>query len=547
VPLESELRPQRCRPASRLSDDSTIMLHAPTSETKQRSSQSKAQEPQPEHQLHPRLGVTATQGWSSGAGSESALMPGRARGLDRWAGLHRTYGNQAVLKSLQSGLTPGAAGGSPQRLAVVQNQGVFPRLQTKLTIDTPGDQYEQEADRLAEQVMSMPDPSAAAVLRVPEAVSSVQRKCAACEDEEKSHVQRKESSNSELTSTPPIVSQVFDSPGQPMDHLTKRFMEQRFGYGFDGVRVHTDDNAARSARAVNALAYTYGHDVVFGQGQYAPTSFAGSALLAHELTHVLQQSEPCEPPAPLRVNASSMNVADSANAAGANPPRMQLMTLRKPSVQRQANQPNLAPACEEICGDKGKCIVEQREVCPDALNNAVFNAWKDAADNLAKAITNFSLSSASLKSNFNWSSGNPPPGLPSLVLTTLNAALPLFGQNLCNKCRNCQGVVRIEKARGKDCVDGSNCFVICSDFQGAPNKAHSLLHEVFHRVVPLGQLGDVYRGDPKYTGPPSMSLKFPDAYASLVDDLVAATPASTPAPSGTPSSPPAAPPPSARP
>src|ERR1019366_159749 len=151
------------------------MLKSQTSETKQRSSQSKANhEPQPKHQLHPRLGVTATQGWSSGAGSESAPTPASARGPDRWAGLHRAYGNQAVLRALQSGMTLGAVGGSVQRQPLVRNQGVSPRLQTKLTINTPGDQYEQEADRVAEQVMRMPDPTVTAS----SSAAVLHRKCA---------------------------------------------------------------------------------------------------------------------------------------------------------------------------------------------------------------------------------------------------------------------------------------------------------------------------------------------------------------------------------
>lgn len=88
---------------------------------------------------------------------------------------------------------------------------------------------------------------------------------------------------------PAIVQEVLRSPGQPLEPTTRAFMELRFGNDFSQVRVHTDEKAAESARAVNALAYTVGRDVVFGAGQYAPRTGAGRRLMAHELTHVVQQ------------------------------------------------------------------------------------------------------------------------------------------------------------------------------------------------------------------------------------------------------------------
>ena len=88
---------------------------------------------------------------------------------------------------------------------------------------------------------------------------------------------------------PSIVHEVLRSPGQPLNAATRAYMEPRFGYDFSGVRVHTDAKAAESASAVNALAYTVGRDVVFGGGLYASTTHSGRRLLAHELTHVVQQ------------------------------------------------------------------------------------------------------------------------------------------------------------------------------------------------------------------------------------------------------------------
>jgi hypothetical protein len=80
------------------------------------------------------------------------------------------------------------------------------------------------------------------------------------------------------------------SPGRPLDAGTRAYLEPRFGHDFSNVRIHADAQAADAARSVDALAYTIGRDVVFGDGQYSPNTSAGRELLAHELAHVVQQS-----------------------------------------------------------------------------------------------------------------------------------------------------------------------------------------------------------------------------------------------------------------
>jgi hypothetical protein len=170
-------------------------------------------------------------------------------------------------------------------------------LQAKLTVSESGDQYEQEADRVAGQVMRMPDPG----LRL-------QRKCgcgglttSGAPDEESSQghylVQRSaptattsETDPASDVTVPHSVHEVLRSSGQPLDALTRSFMESRFGRDFSAVRVHTGEKAAESALAVNARAYTVGHNIVFEHGQYAPGAMTGRKLLAHELAHVVQQS-----------------------------------------------------------------------------------------------------------------------------------------------------------------------------------------------------------------------------------------------------------------
>ncbi len=101
--------------------------------------------------------------------------------------------------------------------------------------------------------------------------------------------QRKAVSTQAKGGVPPIVHDVLRSPGQPLEPAARTFMESRFGHDFGKVRVRTDARAGASAQALKARAYTVGQDVVFGAGQYAPGTQEGRLLLAHELTHVIQQ------------------------------------------------------------------------------------------------------------------------------------------------------------------------------------------------------------------------------------------------------------------
>jgi hypothetical protein len=110
---------------------------------------------------------------------------------------------------------------------------------------------------------------------------------------------------------PPIVHAVLRSPGTPLDSATRSFMEPRFGRDFSHVRIHTDAKAAESARAVDALAYTVDGGVVFGKGKHAPGTSSGRRLLAHELAHVVQQSQS----GVVGVKESSLEVASPLDPA----------------------------------------------------------------------------------------------------------------------------------------------------------------------------------------------------------------------------------------
>lgn len=151
-------------------------------------------------------------------------------------------------------------------------------VQTKLTVDEPGDEYEQEADRLAEQVTAMPQPRLQRQEEEPE------------EEEEEEPVQTKRADGQAPCLDPSLEARICSlSGGQPLPRSERSFFEPRFGHDFGQVRVHTDARADRLSQAMNARAFTRGRDIAFGTGQYAPRTASGRRLLAHELTHVVQQ------------------------------------------------------------------------------------------------------------------------------------------------------------------------------------------------------------------------------------------------------------------
>jgi hypothetical protein len=193
-------------------------------------------------------------------------------------------------------------------------------LQPKLTVSHPTDIYEQQADRVADEVMRMP----ASAVGVERTVGPhIQRLCPGCEDELKrqpleeeeeplqtkallpgSLLQRQAPEEEELLqpktdpdSTPDVSPEsetaihALSGRGQPLSDSVRSFMEPRFHTDFSAVRLHTDASAHDLARSVNAQAFTVGTNIVFGAGHYDPASERGKHLLAHELTHVVQQGQ----------------------------------------------------------------------------------------------------------------------------------------------------------------------------------------------------------------------------------------------------------------
>ncbi len=160
-------------------------------------------------------------------------------------------------------------------------------VQPKLQVNEPGDRYEQEADTMADQVMSISASNESSFFKP--ASTSIQRKCQHCEEES---LHRKESSSAHVNGSLDLDSYIssLGSSGQALSESNRSFFEPRFGQDFSNVRIHTDSVAAKSAQSINALAYTTGNNIVFNSGQYSPESDSGKRLMAHELTHVVQQS-----------------------------------------------------------------------------------------------------------------------------------------------------------------------------------------------------------------------------------------------------------------
>ncbi len=123
-------------------------------------------------------------------------------------------------------------------------------------------------------------------------MSNIHRKCAECEEEEKS-VHRKEGAGSEEEKGSQLDSYIssLHNAGDPLPESTLNFFEPRFNQDFSNVRVHSDNEASQSAQYINALAYTSGNNIVFGSHQFSPETTEGKKLLAHELTHVIQQGD----------------------------------------------------------------------------------------------------------------------------------------------------------------------------------------------------------------------------------------------------------------
>jgi hypothetical protein len=289
-------------------------------------------------------------------------------------------------------------------------------------VSQPNDPLEVQADQVANSVMAKTEPGfntslargpvgslqrvctsceakkdkvyAKAASPEVETEEEIQRKCNSCEEE----VQRRAQSN--VVATPrenvwPRINNVFRT-GRPLPEHLLGFYEERMGYDFSPVRIHTQQQANDVASEINARAFTYGHHVVFGSGEYQPDSYAGRHLLAHELTHVVQQgavkpAQHIEEPAPQFANnepnnSATANLATAPNLATAN---------NLTTVQRQdSGYDPFAEMEREING-----VISEAEDAFDEATDAVVGTVTDAADTVADVASDVYNGAADLASD----------------------------------------------------------------------------------------------------------------------------------------------------
>lgn len=235
--------------------------------------------------------------------------------------LQRTYGNHYVERFLH--------------LAFMQA--------TLNIINPPGDVHEQEADHVAEQVMRIPEvpmqkrPTASVHLTIDKYPGDDK-----LTSFDTLSVSSRRRPASDATS---IASELPRSRGQPLDPETRAFFESRFGRDFTQVRIHTDTNAAESASRASAVAYTLGNHIIFGSARYAPNTYEGLKLIAHELTHTVQQGgvTPSEDPSYIRGKSLTEERDVIENKSGVHK-TIEIRTYRQtpsPSLmlKRDENQP----------------------------------------------------------------------------------------------------------------------------------------------------------------------------------------------------------------
>lgn len=205
-------------------------------------------------------------------------------------------------------------------------------IQPKLTVGAPDDAYEQEADRIAEQVVSgggAPDAPAAIT-------PLVQRKAGA------STLSTAGASHAAINTAATVVA----SGGSPLGEAERDFFEPRFGRDLSHIRLHTNSAANHAASGINALAYTLRNHIIFGRGQYSPSTTDGRRLLAHELVHTLQQG--AAPP-------SSRGRGESADSAGTvgSSPHTSSPHISPPRISRLPDPERLQRQCPPPVRNRG--------------------------------------------------------------------------------------------------------------------------------------------------------------------------------------------------
>jgi hypothetical protein len=369
------------------------------------------------------------------------------------------------------------------------------RLQKKLSIGASNDPLEQEADRVADQVLAAPAHSA-----VSDATPSIQRFTG-------------QSTGDEGTA-PPSVDHVLASSGRPLGAALQQDMGQRFGHDFSLVRVHTGAAAEQSARDVNAHAYTVGQNIVFGAGRFAPGSHEGRRLIAHELTHVVQQRG--------LVQQSPLNVAqpDHSYEQGAS-------KVVSTIGSKQLGQANTVGATARILpspmrlqrlGANPTCTKPEA----DGIHQAIFDArgWLNKAIPKLEESPLSALVLASLRRNFGPTYGvaaNAP-----MIRNRLRVGRAALGR-IPFSCDTAGATPMCAAQQCGWAVAGSNAATICTNPPSTlsmpwPRAADCVLHESLHAAMSFMTV-DNYKVNPGYPGVGTEPLLNAESYTHLAMEL----------------------------
>jgi hypothetical protein len=417
------------------------------------------------------------------------------------------WGNQLVQQMLRSG-----------------------EIQANLTVNPSNDEYEQEANRVAEQVMRMPEPlNAEGAFSGRHIGIGIQRQCSECDEEElhrrpleeekilqtkpladqitppvqrqvrpeleeveeepiqakrlEGLVQRQEEPEEETVRTkragekapqvsPELKAQILSlrGGGQPLPESMRRFFEPRFWCDFSHVIVHRDNRAAEATRALRSQAFTFGRHIVFDPRRYQPHTNAGKSLIAHELTHTIQQGGKDLYRSGSIIFLQRQPVDCTPAITGVNPPRN--------AVQEVNESHRLAVRFAGLA----------RRAIASVLNG----------DRLRAPVGN------SLNYNFS-SDHHTRPNTAQLttirnrydhIITRLNIGTRIFR---CNRGGNCRAATNTVTLATQRCPAGGHRTRLCRDFfnLGEIERAGTMVHESAHAI---GVCGDVYSNDANYPG-----------------------------------------------
>ncbi len=420
--------------------------------------------------------------------AERRLSP-YAQNLHSILHLQRTIGNQAVQRMLQADakeLEAGSASSGPtgfvhdfSRIPLHANSRVD--IQPKLEVNAPGDIYEQEADRTADKVMGIPETELSGTGQ-----EQVQRK------------RDRGRSDADEIIAPSVHYELTRSTGEPLDSESRDFFEARFGHDFSQVRVHTDAKAAKSARALYAKAYTTGHNVVFGARQYAPHTTEGRRLLAHELTHVIQQEQRISPAdAHARINPGTPRLWQPIRA-----PLLRVMA--QPTFRAGLPNALIQRYSTEDCNEKDKKKIEKSHNHAKSMIKRAIGRLE--ADPITKET----------KKHFANHFGAYADWRRSIVLNKLK-------------------VVQKELDKSKmtyECESDSDCSAktywvfgdihVCTPWLHSEilnERAETFIHEILHWKLGILDLGSYHKNnkDNKTSWP--VAVNTADAYSELAQDL----------------------------